>query len=250
MRSHEENRRKVCLLCFRKATTSKPIHETLKPAIAEHFIPQYSEHDTIYPKVLCLSCYAVIYRCLKGQIPRDFHVYDYTKLQPLKTRSTSDHNTCKLCQVARETIFPKRPKKISKPRKVSVKICKKCLFATAPGKAHKCSRQTKLQNISKLAEDCHDQFAAKIIRKKLFTGDGSLSFSNERGKRTRLQIVKSGSEKHGGSIKEYSHDEMLAIKADLNLSMKKVRVFKIEMRMFNVLYVKFSTDDKVGQKSS
>ena len=63
--NHEENRNKVCLLCFSKVSKGKPVHNTLKGVIKEYFLPEYYDSE-VYPKVLCGSCYAAVYRQSKG----------------------------------------------------------------------------------------------------------------------------------------------------------------------------------------
>lgn len=68
MRSHEENREKVCVLCFEKVKHPKRVHQSLKQVIVENFLTNYTVNNEIYPKVLCGSCYIAVYRCSKGNL--------------------------------------------------------------------------------------------------------------------------------------------------------------------------------------
>lgn len=220
MRNHEENRSKVCLLCFRKATTAKPISKMLKSIIIQNFIPYYCETDSVFPKVLCSSCYAMVYRFLKGKEPLNFVVHDYPKDKSIETRSSSDHSNCNLCKTARQTIFPKRSKHCTQ-KSPSPKTCAFCLTVISRGKRHKCTKRTKLQNIENIAEDCRDQFAASVIRKKSSTKKDHVALSNQYGKPTSVKIVRNTSQQNENQ-NPITHGEVLQWKSNLNLSMKKV----------------------------
>lgn len=150
----------------------------------------------------------------------DFSVHDYSKDKSIETRSSSDHGKCNLCKIARQSIFPKRPKHGGKPT-VPPKLCACCLTEISRGKRHKCSKTRKLQQIESIAGDCRDQIAANVIREKSSAEADHVSLSNQHGKPTRVKIVNRASEQNDNPT-PITHEEVLTWKSDLNLSMKKV----------------------------
>lgn len=141
MKSHEENRSKVCLLCFKKAIPARKIHGTLVKTIAEKILPEYNNEDEKFPKVLCQGCYRAVYRYKNGEQLQNIELHKYQSGK--NDIRNKDHRECELCTVAQSNCL----KIVKKKRTVKndiIKICRKCLTNLGPGKRHLCTENTKL----------------------------------------------------------------------------------------------------------
>lgn len=178
---HEKCRNLVCALCFKKTKSAKRIGDQWKKTIVSYFLPTYNEKDKKYPRVLCGGCYLAVYRkskgnwnviCLlsnyllfmhllkQGLEHRDVNVHDYNKDTSITTRKKSGNaeHSCAICSVARANLLSKpitarSPDKNESPQEVPkvMKVCSECFSVIHPGKPHRCSKQTKIENLSKMA---------------------------------------------------------------------------------------------------
>lgn len=110
--THDENRRKVCFLCFKKQNKMLVIENKLKTHM-ERLVDNYVD-DERFPAALCNSCTRNIYRAESGEMI--IKSPDLSIFQPLKryTRLNNDVKCdCKVCEIGR-----------SQPIKISSKIPK------------------------------------------------------------------------------------------------------------------------------
>lgn len=227
-KTHEENRLKVCLLCFGKVKQAKHINNSLKQTIKDRYLPDYDESNEIYPKVLCGSCYIALYRCNKGEKLPKIQVHKYPDRR-INLR-TGSHVDCDICRVAQQTL--QNPvTNFSKGKKASkfVKICKVCLTQVGPGKAHECNKYTKLQNLAKMADGSQDQLVSMAIREKTSKDQPVASIANQRGKPTRVKVVNAKEKENKTPI---SHEDVFQWKTDLDLSTRKVCCIKTFDKFF------------------
>lgn len=217
-KTHEQNRLKICLLCFKKVKEPKLIHNTLTKTIKQCFISEYDEDSEIYPKVLCGSCYIGVYRCQKGEQYKKIDVHQYQVRK--HTRDSTKHVDCEICCLAQQTL-PKRDK-VPKKKKGApfMKVCRKCFSQIHRGKVHKCCKTTKINNLTMMAGESKDQMVSKAIREKVSNDQPVASFSNLRGKPTAVKVVNA---EEKGNKEPISHEEMIEWKKDLDLSTRKVR---------------------------
>ena len=57
MSDHNDCRKKVCVVCIRKATKDRKLSDVLIKAIKDYVNPNYDVNDPDYPCGLCTSCY-------------------------------------------------------------------------------------------------------------------------------------------------------------------------------------------------
>lgn len=226
--THEHNRMKMCILCFHKVKSAKLINNPLKKIIKECFLPDYDEQNEIYPKVLCGGCYRAVYRCKKGDKFPKITVHEY--LNRKITREATKHVDCDICHVAQQTLQIKVARKPQRKGRSFAKTCNECLTLVGPGKAHKCNANTKLQNLSVLAGNSQDHMVAKAIREKSTNEKTMVSFSNLRGKPTRIKVMTA---KGKENTKPISHEEIFNMKTDLDLSTRKVGYTLNQTRMLS-----------------
>lgn len=156
-------------------------------------------------------------------------VHDYSTDHIVRTRNDSNHDTCPLCKVARKTLdsfrIPSRKNaqhtKHEQAKKV-LNICSSCLTQIAPGKRHSCSKKAKIQNLLDISGNAQVLFVAKAIRDKNSACNNTIELPNVHGKRTRLTVNQPASTRN-----QFTHQDMLHMKADLNLSITKVCMLHI-----------------------
>lgn len=156
----------------------------------------------------------------KGDTHKTINVHNYNNDRVVRTRKDSDHSNCNLCSVAREKLQQWPPKAKNAQRNTDiVKICKRCLSEISPGKSHQCWKSNKVGNLAKIAGDGHTkgQFAAATIREQK-SESGIVELPNLRGRQTRLNLKAETSE----NPIPIPHQQMLELKANLNLSVTKV----------------------------
>lgn len=214
--THEQNRLKICILCFHKVKSAKLLNNPLKKIVKECFLPNYDEQNEMYPKVLCGGCYRALYRCKNGENFPKIPVHEY--LNRKITREATKHVDCDICRVAQQTLQLKISKKSQKKKHWFSKTCTDCLSQVGPGKAHKCNASTKLHNLSTLAGNSQDLLVSKAIRGSA-NGNTMVSFSNLRGKPTCIKVITAKGKENSKPI---SHEEIFNMKTNLDLSTRKV----------------------------
>lgn len=132
-----------------------------------------------------------------------------------------------MCSVARTNDLSKRTNNLkgSSPNKPKlsphepkvVKVCSKCYTVIQPGKPHRCSKHTKVENLAQMAGGDVDKLVVKSLRSRNCKKDDIL-LKNLRGKATDVKVM-IGSDKKG----KLSHRQILNIKNQLDLSTRKVR---------------------------
>lgn len=68
MRSHEENRKIICVLCYKKEKGVKHITDDLAVLIRNHAIPEFNVQCETFPTVICKGCFFKVRRCSKGKL--------------------------------------------------------------------------------------------------------------------------------------------------------------------------------------
>lgn len=135
MATHEQNRLKVCLLCFKKKSNLRVISEKFAKVIRNHSLPYYDRHDEKYPKTMCHSCRIILTQHEKGEKNCNIKVlHDYSTDTTVKITRKTPKCECLLCRVVRDNISfnpynnkknKGRPKSVKKPP--ITKRCEKCL---------------------------------------------------------------------------------------------------------------------------
>lgn len=216
---HQENRHRVCLLCFKKTKTMKKISSSIWEIICKHFIDGLEITDERIPDVLCTNCYKVCCEYRQENFTRSIELFNHASIQSMtipKTRSyTINACPCVICEVAGSipsniaksnqfsSAIPER-KPVGRPcnpelktfnqRPVSIKICSKCYSEIGRGKAHVCLGANRVENLSKLTssadEQCsNEQFAASVLQSMCQSQQSNaIELKNLHGKPTRITL--------------------------------------------------------------
>lgn len=236
-KSHDENRRKLCLLCLGKSKDMRAINSKHSEIINLH-IMQYDVEDNRLPNALCSTCRTVVLDYGRGNFTRRLTLADLSIMAgaPPSTRSHSPC-PCALCDLASSSINPSstcistknhrgRPSLSELPenlqRQTVVNLCSKCLSTVAKGHVHKCCETSRQENIHRLINESHqntkEQVASKIIKEKLVSPQLSVSLST--GGRP-LQVAGAAAIRSTSSQQLMSARDMSKMQVDLNLSTNK-----------------------------
>jgi hypothetical protein len=100
--THEENRRRICLLCFGKTKTMIEIRGILQIEVSNIF--EYDVSNERLPVVLCTGCKRNIYRIKNGTEKNVLLPTNISDIRPIR-RSTRSNVTlqcnCYICELAR-----------------------------------------------------------------------------------------------------------------------------------------------------
>lgn len=201
LKSHENCRLLVCLLCFGKTKTMRSITPAMQTTIENHFLNGYNTDDIRLPTVLCNTCRLVVAEYEKGDFSRTINLFDYTmlhQLPPIATRSNPDC-TCMLCDIASkggwtQSKVGRPPANINRQSmNTAIKVCGKCLTELAKGKVHHCSDGTKLDNLKLLTSDkMSEQLASAVLLKKqastATTSSNVLNLATSTGRPIRVEV--------------------------------------------------------------
>lgn len=188
--THEENRNKVCIVCFRKGTYN--ITDSVKERIRLYFMENISFNDSRVPAAICGNCRAHLLEISQGKKLVDTlpESVDTSTIVPImSTRNCPEQIacSCQICQVARSHLKQNMPPKSPVGRRLSeeqrelnnsistadvVKLCTSCQSVVRRGFSHKCNSNTLRENVIKnCCEDADgktkDIVASKIIQEKM-----------------------------------------------------------------------------------
>ncbi len=147
-RSHEENRRIVCIFCASKAKT-RPLTEKLCEIIS-HVCDeaQIDFNDPRMPAGICNGCHFRLHDAKSGKLKP-------SKLEPIFDPTTVFITTpnceCRLCKIGRTTLNTPRPRKVGKPAKKSSVLCGNCLADISDMMSHTCKIGARRGNLLALA---------------------------------------------------------------------------------------------------
>lgn len=255
--THDDSRKRLCVLCLQKYTNFVKITDVLKTKIEKLTKLKINVNiDTHLPSVICGGCKLKLYRkCSDSDISNIFILPDYSKFkgQRVLTRSNSDKKCdCYLCDLVRKPTkiynFAKKieqsaeqadPTKGVKSKTTTNAlrtnvVCSKCLAEIGPGKNHVCSFKTYLNNVkshvtSKLSPKESDQLISTLLKnkieqkntscnKKLVTNQ-SLPLAQRRGR--PMNVVINPNNTSDKSL--ISIDKVAEIQNELNLSFRATK---------------------------
>ena len=178
MYDHDSCRRKVCIICLRKATRDKDLSETDIKSIRAYVNPSYNVSDPDYPCGLCNGCYLYLNKKGNGAdivLPIKEFIPDLTP----QLRSSLSCN-CSICMVARSdfNLSKKLKKKKGRPKQNQekstlniLKLCSTCFTEIYQRCRHQCSknryRHKKLNNLEELigSPTTSERLASRTIDK-------------------------------------------------------------------------------------
>lgn len=171
-RTHDENRYRVCLLCFNKKGTLVNIGDVMQVKIKSIF-NKYDYSNECVPCVICESCRKNIYRFNSASDSVEQIDFSQYRLKDSVKLNTSVICDCQFCTIAKQNgmkvsptrkVFFKKSKQVENVRieKVSEKVnevekkCLKCFSIIAKGKAHDCKPTNRVNNLKDSIEKSLD----------------------------------------------------------------------------------------------
>ena len=159
---HENNRKKVCVICYRKGTRSLSLCDI--GLINEHVIQGFNADDQNFPFAICNGCYLLLSKKGSSADVKLPVVDNYDPERPKNLRSSAKCD-CKICKVAtthfNDSLIASRKRKASRgqpkvhnetPKQNTFKICGVCFEKLYSGCTHQCSncRIDRVKNIESL----------------------------------------------------------------------------------------------------
>jgi hypothetical protein len=161
--NHEENRKKVCLICFNKSNCN--ITDVVLARIRRYFMPTYEMTNPNLPCGMCSRCRSNLLDISDGNkstsvLPTPF---DFRVIAPYTTATRSDPIPvceCQICEIARQSGKSMSKAKKGRPRKDEstacgppekiMTVCSACQTRYGRGIRHKCTVQALRKNIVEL----------------------------------------------------------------------------------------------------
>ena len=176
--SHDENRQKVCAVCFQKA--KYPITDIVLSRIRRFFLSTYDHSDYQVPCRICSKCRSDLLETDNGKKPPETlpPVRLSHKIQPHTVTTRADPIpccSCELCQIASQSgkSIPQRRKGRPSLNEETLEltpqpttICGKCKSHYGKGLRHKCSVTSLRDNIILMVADKNTQgiVASSLLR--------------------------------------------------------------------------------------
>ncbi|KAK6178471.1 hypothetical protein SNE40_013257 [Patella caerulea] len=256
-KTHEENRLKVCVVCFTKGSRVVKVTGKNFRRIKEYFLENYDPtEDVRLPAGICARCEKLLLRIEKGEstvesLPQP---YDFSKVAPVVARTRADPSrlcACELCLVARSNPFtlgvgkgysalvkpqrgrPNEPKPSTSassedvlPSPGPMVICKRCWQPIGRGIQHPnpCTVKDAQQNLVanlKLVPQAAEIATSDVLRQKFETSDGSSIKIRTRGKDLKIKRPLKSVSKALFSTRSVSSDEVNRFQSTLGLSLKQ-----------------------------
>lgn len=160
MRTHEECRKSVCVICMGKTKNMQNITDCLSKIIKNDFLPHFDLNNINFPLAICGTCRLAITKN-KNHSKNGIKMFDYAIFKPARAQTRNSATcTCTICEVAQAKAVNisgaaaknkrGRPRTISK-KPIKVSICSKCLTSIKRGCKHVCKNSERVDNIKKLS---------------------------------------------------------------------------------------------------
>lgn len=235
--THDENRHKVCIICFEKA--SYPITNTINQRIKDYFIENYDINEDCCPAAICGRCRAILIDISSGKKDPSIlpEVYDFSNILPeyvISTRSVPNPIcNCEMCQVARVTLSSNsskakkgRPCGDSSKSKTSnrvVKLCFDCKTPIGRGLSHKCNVSTLRRNLMDVCDSVDDR-TRDIVAGKILTNKCEATSSNEVKLQTRGPSQLPIKIRTDGKTSQLTSSDMSSLQLAMGISNKQMRL--------------------------
>ena len=149
-KTHEENRKALCVVCIRKAKSLQNITENIAKMVKKHALANYTSSDISLPTSICGTCRLTLSEYDRGNFSRKLEVFDHSKIRfPISKDNTNCQ--CKLCEIARQNlhsvqtgasrkgkgrppITSEKDVPSSSSKDEVLKVCSRCLSTLKQGK--------------------------------------------------------------------------------------------------------------------
>ena len=184
--THEENRCKVCAICFGKAKYN--LTAIVLERIQRYFRKDYDPSDNRFPCGICSKCRSDLIDISAGKKKIEIlpELYDYIHISPITTTTRSNPVPlcdCEICNVSQKSgcithRSKGRPRSIERPTSMPIVLCSFCKSEYGKGINHKCTQRNLRDNMLRMINSSDDNtqqaVASSIIRKSSIDNISSL----------------------------------------------------------------------------
>ena len=181
-RSHDENRKVVCIMCLRKG--NRELTPFLVSKIQNNYKEQFNFDDPRIPQGLCDPCRLALGKCDQGQkvvLPKLFQF----ETIDIKVHTRGQDCDCLICDIGRLKLTEKHPLERTKTgEKTSDRRCSTCLSLIGRGLPHHCSSSQFRENLRELAKSdgiVAEQIASSTIVSKESSPCGTIRLVQPKG---------------------------------------------------------------------
>ena len=79
---HEDRQKDLCILCFQKYKTLRPITLKQRQLVDTHVVSGLELNDNRLPTHLCVKCRCILYMHEKGDFSKRINVFNYSSIVP------------------------------------------------------------------------------------------------------------------------------------------------------------------------
>ena len=187
---HERNRRKVCVICYRKSSRNLSPREIA--FLSENVIANYSVENCGWTSGICNGCHLLLMKARNGEAVSLPLADDYDPRRSMNTRSskTCDCRICAMAKLSNQDAAklkrkPGRPACAEKTEISHFKICGNCFAQIYRGSRYSlqmcASRREKVCNVEKLLNSPQTKQRVASRTKNEFSGSALSNVG--RGKR-------------------------------------------------------------------
>lgn len=233
MRTHEECRRAVCVICMDKSKTMRIVSRNVEEIVQKHFVPNINRNDVNFPLAICGTCRLAIIDIQKtNNVNRNIKLFDYNNIKKVRVQTRNiDCCDCTICKIARSKAtnisklgsskVPRgRPRTLM--RRAKLIICSKCLNTIKRGYRHSCKNKERVGNLKRLSGSPKtiEKLTSSIILEKTrgFDNKENISLSRQSGGHPIKLSLKSTSLFSSPNNPTISADFVSNLKTELNMS--------------------------------
>ena len=180
---HEQSRKRVCGVCFRKPKNYQSISPLVLDLINKHSYKDYSIEDISLPTIVCMSCVKTLKVIDSDKVNRKLPDIDYMSLvkpKNVNTRSSENEKCCcSICTIARlngreyleyekgQREKQGRPTQKMTTASTSKQICSVYFSEIGHGIPHECTNRVTQENLIGLIQTQSEKSQEQITSKML-----------------------------------------------------------------------------------
>ena len=259
VKTHNENRQLVCLICFKKGSRMLRITDKELGRIRKYFMEDFDPMNEKLPNGTCSRCRLLLYRIENGKPCVIDKGVDYSMLRfPAMTRFRGmgrvlgqiTNCPCSICVIARDhpgyenstyrgypgtgkarSYTLGRPPKIKRKRSVSaesVKVCQRCKKMIGKGIRHSQPCKPQQQNLQNVIENDPlevERLASEVIKKKIADSGRSKTIQIASCRKNKVLTLPKPPSKTSTSLYKYEKipaTELNNLRLKNNLTQKQI----------------------------
>ena len=183
-RSHEDNRKIVCMLCMKKC--SRQLTAFQADRIVKIYQTNIDVCDARTPQGICDACRTACRKKDEGKDVTLPPLFDFKSIR-IKPATRDQGCSCLICQIGRLKLNEKSPLESNQTSlDRNSQRCGKCLCILGRGLPHQCTESSLRENLKQLASEngtAAEHIASHVISTKDATPGGTVKISQPNGGR-------------------------------------------------------------------